>query len=229
MKNYKRIGVLGGMSPETTVEFYHSIIREHFNEHGDYAYPEVVIFSVNFKRIIDLQESGDMETYTNELMRGVESLESSGVDFIVIASNTPHMVFNQLEQRSKVPILSIVKNTADRAQDLSLSRVLLLGTKFTMQASFYKNDFLELGIEVSVPSEPEQLEVNRIIFEELVLGEIKKSSKDYLLGLINKYPAKGIILGCTELSLIIGKKDTNKVLLDTLQIHINATLRYAQN
>ena len=124
-----------------------------------------------------------METYTNELMRGVESLESSGVDFIVIASNTPHVVFNQLEQRSKVPILSIVKNTAERAQDLSLSRVLLLGTKFTMQASFYKNDFLELGIEVSVPSEPEQLEVNRIIFEELVLG----------------------------------------------QIHINATLRYAQN
>jgi len=229
MTSYKRIGVLGGMSPETTAEFYHSIVKEHFKEHGDYAYPEVVIFSVNFKRIIDLQVSGDIETYTNELMKGVESLESSGVDFIVIASNTPHMVFNQLEQRSKVPILSIVKNTADKAQDLSLSRVLLLGTKFTMQASFYKNDFLELGIEVSVPSEPEQLEVNRIIFEELVLGEIKKSSKEYLLSLINKYPAKGVILGCTELSLIIGKKDTDKVLLDTLQIHVNATLRYAQN
>ena len=89
MKNYKRIGVLGGMSPETTVEFYHSIIREHFNDHGDYAYPEVVIFSVNFKRIIDLQESGDMETYTNELMRGVESLESSGVDLSLIHISEP--------------------------------------------------------------------------------------------------------------------------------------------
>lgn len=227
MKNYMKIGILGGMSPESTTEFYNFLIKKYFEKNKDYSYPEIIIFSVNFEKIIQLQESGDKNTYIEELMQGILSLENAGAEFAVIASNTPHMIFSELQERSNIPLLSIVYNTAHKAKKLKLKKLLLLGTKFTMQSTFYKDDFLKLDIEIVVPSDSEQKEINRIIFDELVQGIVKRESKESFMQIINNYSVEGVILGCTELPLIVKPEDTTKILLNTLDIHVESTLSYA--
>ena len=227
MPRYKRIGILGGMSPVSTIKFYDMLIKKYFERNKNHAYPEIVIFSVNFDRIIKLQESNDMKAYINELMIGIDSLQKAGADFVVIPSNTPHTVFDELQKRSNIPLLNIVKITANKAKNLGMKKLLLLGTKFTMQSTFYKDDFEKLEIEVVVPSIDEQSKINKIIYDELVNGIIKEESKKKILDIVKNYNVDGIILGCTELSLILTPRDIKIPLLDTLQILAEATLDYA--
>ena len=137
------------------------------------------------------------------------------------------MVFNELQKKSKIPLLSIVKNTANKAKSLGMKKLLLLGTRFTMQSTFYKDDFQELNIDIIVPKIDEQTKINKIIYNELVNGVVKKESKKQFMDIIKNYDVDGIILGCTELPLILTPKDTKIPLLDTLQIHVEATLNYS--
>lgn len=228
MTSYKIIGVLGGMSPESTREFYDLLIKKHYEQNKDYAYPEVIIYSLNFEKIIQLKKSDNSELYIEELMKGIFSLAKAGSEFIIIASNTPHVVFDELQKRSKIPLLSIVQNTVNKAKDIGLKKLLLLGTKFTMQSTFYKVEFQKTGIEIIVPSDDKQEIINKIIFDELVQGIVKQDSKKIILKVINSYEVNGVILGCTELPMIISSKDTSKVLLNTLVIHAESTLSYAK-
>ncbi len=227
MTSYRKIGIFGGMSPESTREFYDLLIKKHYEQNKDYAYPEVIIYSLNFDKIIQLKKSDNKLLYIEELMRGISSLEKAGSEFIIIASNTPHMVFDELQKRSKIPLLSIVQNTVNRAKDIGLKKLLFLGTKFTMQSTFYKVEFQKSGIKIIVPSFDEQEIINKIIFDELVQGIVKQDSKKIFLKIINSYEVNGIILGCTELPMIISSEDTSKVLLNTLAIHVESTLSYA--
>ena len=223
----KRIGILGGISAESTLRYYDRIIKGYFERRRDYYYPEVVIFSLNFQRFTDFEDSRDREGYLAEIMCGVRALERGGVDFIIMAANSPHAVFDEVEGRAKVPLLSIVKVTAEQARRMGLRKLLLLGIKFTMQSTFYQEGCREYGIEIAVPAGEDQDRINRIIFEELARGIVKDGSREALLGIIKAYPADGVILGCTELPLILRQEDSPTPLLDTLELHARAALDFA--
>jgi len=232
----KRIGILGGISAESTVAYYHRIIHGYFERRQDTHYPEIVIFSLDFQRFTDLEDSGDRAGYIAEIASGIEVLERARVDFVIMAANSPHAVFQEVEARARVPMLSIVQVTAEAARARGLRRLLLLGIKFTMQSSFYQDACRERGIEVLVPSDAEQDEINRVIFDELARGIFRDASRARLLAIIDRYSvscpstdsaADGVILGCTELPLLLRQEDAPVPLLDTLELHAEAALDYA--
>lgn len=219
----KRIGILGGISHESTIRYYELILRTYYERTKNYYYPEIVIFSLNFQKFTDL-EIKNREEYTNYITEGITALENAGAEFIIMAANSPHAVFSEVEKRSTVPLLSIVAVTAEEAYQHTMNTLLLLGIKFTMQSSFYQDVCKTYGINVIVPTLSEQDEINKIIFDELVIGVIKKESKERLLQIINAHEVDGVILGCTELPLILNQADTEKPLLDTVELHAKAAL-----
>lgn len=222
-----KIGILGGISHESTIKYYDMILEKYYEKFRNYYYPEIVIYSLDFQKLIDLEHRYEREKYIEYLMTGINSLEKAEVTFIIIAANSPHVVFEDLKRITKVPILSIVKATAERAKQEKLKKLLLLGIKFTMQSNFYQQYCKKLGIEVITPSDDEQNKIETIIFDELVVGFFKKESKDELLRIIKNYnDLDGVILGCTELPLILTQKDTEIKLLDTLELHVDATLDF---
>ena len=223
----KRIGILGGISSASTIEYYDRIIKGYFARRRDYYYPEIVIFSLNFQRFTDCENSGDRDAYVTEIMAGIRSLERAGAEFIIMAANSPHAVFDEIEKSAKVPVLSIVRVTCEYAERNGLRRLLLLGIKFTMQSSFYQDVARGFGIEITLPSSREQDEVERIIFEELARGIIRDASRKRLVEIISEYPVDGAILGCTELPLILRQRDSPVILLDTLELHAAAALDFA--
>ena len=223
----KRIGILGGMSYESTIKYYDLLLHKYFDEYNDYNYPEILIYSLNFQKVIDYELGNDTRKYVDYLMSGINSLQNGGVDFIIMAANSPHAVYDALVQKVEVPILSIVEATAERALEMGLNKLLLIGIKFTMQSSFYQRIFKISNMEVITPEDVEQDLIDQIIFDELVIGKFKNESKQKLLEIIHNYKVDGIILGCTELPLILHKNDTNIKLLDTIEIHVDAALRYA--
>jgi len=223
----KRIGILGGISYESTVKYYELIHRKYYEKKRDYNYPEIVIFSLDFQKFTNFENENNKRMYIKYILEGINSLEKAGAEFVLMAANSPHAVFEELEILSNIPLLSIVKVTAEKAKQEGMKKLLLLGIKFTMQSSFYQDACKKLGIEVIVPTEDEQNDINRIIFDELVIGIFKNESKNKLLEIIGNYEVDGVILGCTELPLILKQKDTDVKLLDTLEIHAEAALNYS--
>ena len=220
----KRIGILGGISYESTIKYYDLLLEKYYEKFNDYHYPEVLIFSLDFQKLTDYELEGNKDEYIEYLMSGIEALENGGVTYIAMAANSPHAVYSDLEKLSRIPILSIVKATAEVALKEGMKKVLLLGIKFTMQNTFYQEHCKKRGIEVITPPNEEQDVINKIIFDELEIGFFKQESKEKLLQIINKYNVDGVILGCTELPLILNQTDTDIKLLDTLEIHVNAIL-----
>jgi len=223
----KRIGILGGISHESTIKYYELILKKYFEKFGNYYYPEIVIFSLDFQKFTDFEDNNETEEYIEYIMQGIRKLEASEVDFIVMAANSPHAVFEPVKEKAKVPMLSIAEITAVSAKQLNLRTLLLLGIKFTMQSTFYQNICYAKGIEVITPNESEQNCINEVIFEDLCIGNFNQNVKDKLLAIIDNYDVDGVILGCTELPLILHQEDSNKVFLNTLKLHSEATLEYA--
>jgi len=225
----KKIGILGGMSYESTIKYYDMILQKYYERYQDFHYPEILIYSLNFQKVIDYELGDDEGIYIDYLMTGINSLQKGGVDFIIMAANSPHAVYEDLIQLSKIPILSIIKATAEKAQQENLKKLLLLGIKFTMQSSFYQEFFAKSDMEVITPSDTEQDIINDIIFDELVIGKLTKESKNMLLKIVNAYEVDAVILGCTELPLILQQNDTDVILLDTVELHVEAALKYCLN
>lgn len=223
----KRIGILGGMSHESTITYYNFIHRKYYEKFQDFNYPEIVIFSLNFKKLIDLEHKGDTEGTVRYLVEGIGQLVKAGVDFAIMAANSPHAFFHEIEKQSGVPLISIAEQTIKKAKEDRLKRLLLTGIKFTMQSAFYKEVGQKYGIEIVTPNGKEQERINGIIFDELCLGVFKESSKRRILDIIESYPVNGVILGCTELPLLIEQDDTEMPLLNTSEIHALAALEYA--
>jgi aspartate racemase len=223
----KIIGILGGISHESTIAYYDRILKKYHALKQDYYYPRIVIHSLDFQTFTDLENQGDRPGYIREIMSGIRSLEAAGVDFILMAANSPHSVFADIAAQAAVPLLSIVQETVRYAQALHLTRLLLLGIKYTMQADFYQRACRSAGIEVLTPSEAEQDQINGIIFNELVLGNFRPASKATLLEIIGRYAVDGVILGCTELPLIIEQADLAIPAIDTLDLHAEAAIKYA--
>ncbi len=220
----KRIGLIGGTSPESTLYYYGLFVEESHRRFEKNFYPEIVIFSVNFKKF---RSFPTWEEKKNYLLEGVRALECSGADIIALTANTPHMVFDDLQSETNRKMISIIDALAEESKRRGFKKLLLLGTKITMTSEFYIERLERHGLEVVIPNESEINEVDRIIFEELALGNLK--SKEYLVHLVNKYASEvdAAVLGCTELPLALKEGDTKIPLLDTVKIHVNAILQAA--
>lgn len=222
--NVKRIGLIGGTSPESTLYYYRTFIeisRERFERN---FYPELVIFSLNFKKFRELPTWEEKRRY---IMEGIRALECSGAEVIGLSANTPHIIFPQLQRESRAKMVSIIDAVAEEAKRRKFSNLLLLGTKITMTSDFYRKGLENHGLDVTVPSEDEIEEINRIIFEELAFGNL--ASRDYLLSLLERYgnEVDAAILGCTELPIAIREGDVALPLIDSAKAHIKALIEYA--
>jgi aspartate racemase len=223
----KRIGILGGISHESTAAYYTRLHHKYYEKYGNHYYPEVVIYSLDFQKFTDMEDQNQTADYIDYILSGIVGLHKAGADYALMSANSPHAVFPEVSARSPVPMLSIVDSTIRRAETLGLKKLLLLGIRFTMRKNFYAGAGLDRGIEVITPTEADQALVNEVIFNELVIGEIKESSRARLLELISGYEVSGVILGCTELPLLMRGGDCQLPLLDTMDLHVEAALDFA--
>jgi aspartate racemase len=227
---HKKIGIVGGLTPESTMLYYQHIIRTYEDRFHDYAFPEIVINSVSFQKYVDWLNTDQWDKISDGIIEAIQSLHQAGADFAIIATNTPHKIFDRAEQASPVPLLHILEPTVKAIHQADLKCVAILGTKFTMQDGFYQDYLKSCGIQSVTPPLDKQEEINRIIFDELGKALITDTSKSFLNqvcdGLI-KQGAQGIILGCTELPLILDPKDFDAPLFNTATLHAEAALEMA--
>lgn len=216
------IGLIGGMSWESTTTYY-EIINETVKEVlGGLHSAKCILYSVDFHEIEVCQAKGDWQRSAEILSDAAKALERAGADFIVICTNTMHKVVPEIQSVTQLPILHIAEMTAQALKKQKITKVGLLGTKYTMQQDFYKQVIKEHDIEVVVPDEEDMVEINRIIYEELCKGIIKEASQKTYLEVMEKLKAQGaegIILGCTEIGLLVKQVDTSIPLFDTTIIH----------
>lgn len=220
----KRIGILGGISYESTKQYYELIHKKYYDRKHDYYFPEVVVFSLNFQRFTDY-ENNDTGKYVEYILEGIRGLEAANVDCIIMAANSPHSVYTRLITHASVPIYSISDATMKKAKKLDLKRLLLLGIKHTMDSKFYLESGENNDITVITPKEDEKRIIDDIIFSELCIGKINEHSKEKLLDIVRNYNIDGVILGCTELPEIIKRHDLDIEVLNTLDIHVEDVLR----
>lgn len=218
----KTIGLLGGMSWESTVTYYQIVNRAVKRELGGLHSAKTLLYSVDFAEIEACQAAGNWDESADILGAAAQNLEKAGADFIVICTNTMHKVAPEIQSRLHIPIVHIAQATAEALQKERITKAALLGTKYTMTQAFYKDKLLNAGIEVLTP-EPREIEmVNDIIYGELCQGVVSQASREKYLGVIEKLAgqgAQGVILGCTEIGLLIRQEDTRLPVFDTTQIH----------
>lgn len=228
----KKIGILGGLSPESTITYYKYITREYYRRYGDYSYPEIIIYSVNFQEFVDWQNQEKWDIAIDKMAQAMGALHKAGANFGLIATNTMHIVFDEVRDKSPIPLISIVDATVEAIKSQNFHIVGLLGTVFTMKESFYKDKLMQENIRSLVPKKDDQKFINQVIYQELARGQIKSTSKIRFLEIIErlgKQGAQGIILGCTEIPLLINQADCAIKLFDTATIHAEKALNYALN
>ncbi len=227
---HKRIGILGGMSPESTVAYYEYITRTYTERFGDYGYPEILIYSVSFQQYVDWPNQDRWDLVAEGLTEAAQRLVDAGADLILIATNTMHLVFDEVQAGVEVPMLSLLDATAEAILARGLRTVGLLGTRFTMEKGFYQEALARQGISTLVPGAGDREYVHRVIYDELVAGQIRDESRTGYLEIIRKLAergAEGVVLGCTEIPLLVDEDSAGIPLFDTTQIHAEAALNYA--
>lgn len=227
----KTIGLIGGMSWESSVEYYriiNQLAREHY---GGLHSAKCIMYSYDFDQIAGAQRRDDWEGLADRLVDTAEKLKSSGADFIVICTNTMHKLADEVQSRAGIPVLHIADATGQKVQEKGLNKVALLGTRYTMEADFYRERLTErYGLEVVIPCKADREFVHHVIFEELCQGIMDPSSKEkfkvIIDGLISS-GVEGVILGCTEIPLLIKQEDVDVPVFDTTQIHAEAAIEMA--
>ena len=226
----KTIGLIGGMSWESTVTYY-KIINETVKEKlGGLHSAKCILYSVDFQEIEECQANGNWKKSGEILGEAANNLEKAGAGFIVICTNTMHKVINQIKEKISIPILHIAEMTAEKILEKGLKNIALLGTKYTMEQDFYKSKLIEKGINVIIPDKNDIEIINKVIYDELCLGTINSNSKKKFLEIVDKLRSKGaegIILGCTEIGLLIKNEDTDVPLFDTAVIHAEEAAIYS--
>jgi aspartate racemase len=224
MSTMKCLGIIGGIGPESTIEYYRAIIAAFRQGKPDADYPSIIINSISVKKLLELVGANQLEALASWLTDEVERMVRAGADFALFASNTPHIVFDEVERRSPIPLISIVQATCKAAQALGLKKAGLFGTRFTMQAGFYSKVFDEAGITVTVPCPEEQAFIHEKYTSELLNNIIRAATRERLLAIVQQMKQRdgiqALILGGTELPLILKDDGAAGVpLLDTTQIH----------
>jgi aspartate racemase len=226
----KTIGIIGGLGPESTVDYYKEIIAAFNSKHVEMAYPEMIICSANLNEFMKFVETKNWHRMSEWLLDKISSIHRAGAEFAVIASNTPHIVFDEIKSKSPIPLLSIVEETCNKAQEMDLKNIGLMGTKLTMEADFYKKPFISKGISVVVPFEAEQQFIHHKLFSEIELGIFKESTREDLLAIakrmVDEEEIDALILGCTELPLILTESSYGIPFLNTTAIHCESIIKY---
>ncbi len=226
----KTIGLLGGMSWEST-ELYYRLINEGVKAKlGGLHSAKIALFSVDFQEIEQLQHNGDWKGAARILAEAAKRIEAAGADFLLICTNTMHKVADEVQAAINIPLLHLADATATRISDAGISTVGLLGTNFTMEQDFYKGRLAQRGITVITPDKTDRATVHKIIYEELCLGSIQQSSREKYLAIIDKLAnngAEAVIEGCTEITLLVQQQHTGVPLFDTTAIHAEEAVKLA--
>ncbi|TCP96586.1 aspartate racemase [Cricetibacter osteomyelitidis] len=225
----KTLGIIGGMSPESTVTYYNEINRLVNQKMGKNTSAPIVMVSVEFEEIVQYQKTGQWERAGEILADSAKKLVQIGADGIVLATNTMHKVAPQIIEAINIPFLHILDATADAIKAQGLTKVALLGTRFTMQDNFYREGLAQRGIIAIVPNDKVQTEIHRIIFEELCIGQFIETSKQFYLQTITELAqlgAEGVILGCTEIGLLVQQEDFTLPFFDTAQLHSQMAAKF---
>ena len=225
----KTLGIIGGLGPESTVDYYQKIIALYRERTGEGRYPEFIINSINLRKGLDFMDADDLPGMADYLLEGIGKLARAGADFGLISANTPHIVFDQLEPRSPIPLISIVEATCASAKARNLKRLGLFGTRYTMRGAFYAKVFSREGIELLIPEPNDQDYIHEKYLNELIPGKFLPETRADLLAIVDRLKAKsdidGVILAGTELPLILRDADHNGVpFLDTTKIHVEAAV-----
>ncbi len=223
----KTVGIVGGIAPESTVDYYRSIIAAYRERRPDGSQPSIVIDSIDLQRMLQLVAT-DLSALATYLAAEVDRLARAGADFALLAANTPHIVFDELERRSPIPLVSIVEATCSAARGLGLSRLALLGTRFTMEGRFYPDVFSRAGIALVPPAPDDRTLVHERYMGELVKGVFSAGTRAALLEVVARMRGRdrvdGVVLAGTELPLLLRDADAGVPLLDTTRIHVDAVV-----
>jgi aspartate racemase len=226
----KTIGILGGLGPESTIEYYRGIIQALHSKTPESDYPKIIIYSANMTELWKIIETKQFDTLIVWLVDKIESLYNAGADFAAIASNTPHIVFDEVRSKSPVPMPSIVEETCKKAKSMGLKKCGLFGTGFTMRSSFYQDYFNQQGISIIVPDEGDRNFLDEKIFSELEFGVVKDETRKQFLQIVRKMidtrSIDSLILACTELPLILSDSEYGIPFLSTTSIHIESIVKF---
>jgi aspartate racemase len=221
----KKIGLVGGLGPESTLDYYRLIIRA-FQERKSTDYPEILVYSANLTEGLKLMEARQPEPLVDWLLHKIEALHRAGAQLAAICSNSPHVVFDEAQRRSPLPLVSIVEAACERVAALGVRRPGLMGTAFTMQADFYPETFRNRGMQMVVPPAEDQALIHRKLFSEIELGIFKDETRDQLLGVVERMIRRdgidAVVLGCTELPLILTKDEYGIPFINTTAAHVDA-------
>jgi aspartate racemase len=227
----KTIGLLGGMSWESTLGYYRAINEGIRDALGGLHSAEIVMYSVDFDPVEKLQHAGDWNATADILCGAARRIQAAGADFLLVCTNTMHKVAPEIESAIQIPLLHIADATADVLVDEGVKTVGLLGTAFTMEQDFYKGRLVDrYGLQVLVPAEADRQIVHKVIYEELCMGRIEKNSKAEYIRIIDSLADQGaeaVILGCTEIGMLVKQADTRVRLLDTTAVHAQKAVAYA--
>ncbi|MBN1329414.1 MAG: amino acid racemase [Candidatus Heimdallarchaeota archaeon] len=224
----KKIGIIGGLSAQSTIEYYRIIVEEFNKIKGGVSSPELIIDSLDLQKISDYMIKNEWDLILEKLVESAIRLIFGGAEIIILATNTPHKVFDKLAPRVAVPMISIMDATAESIIEKQLKKVALIGTRFTMQSTFYKTVLAKYNIEMIVPSEDDQKIIDEIIWSELTHHILSVGSKIKYLQVIERLKhegAEGVILGCTEIPLLITQDDCDLPVFDTTYLHSMAVLK----
>lgn len=231
LKDMKVIGLLGGMSWESSVEYYRIINKEVQRRLGGTHSAKCIMYSVDFAEIEQLQMQGDWDKMTETMIAATHALESAGAEITVICTNTMHKMAAAVEMASSIPLLHIADATAAAIKQLGITKIALLGTKYTMEQDFYKGRLVaNHSLEVIIPDAIDREKIHQIIYEELVLGIVKDTSRQIYQAIIQKLAAngaEGIILGCTEIGMLIKQTDVAIPVFDTTELHALAAVDFS--
>ena len=225
----KALGIIGGIGPESTIDYYRSLVAAYRERRPDDSYPPLIINSVDLTKLRGLVEAGDLAGVADYLVAEIRRLEAAGAEFGLIAANTPHLVFDEVQRQTTLPLISIVQATCDAALELGMKKLGLLGTRFVMQGSFYPLVFSKAALTLVAPDEAAQHFIHEKYFSELVKGVFLPETHDGLAAIVKQMKEReqidGVILGGTELPLILKERSIDGVrLLDTTQIHVQAAI-----
>jgi len=227
----KTIGLIGGMSWESSLVYYRLINEAVKDRLGGLHSAKCVMYSVDFADIEPLQHGDRWDEAAERVVEAARHVEDGGADFIVLCTNTMHKTAGDIEGHVHIPLLHIADATAEGIKAKGLGKIGLLGTRFTMEDDFYKGRLIDKhGLEVVIPPEEERRDIHQIIYDELCLGQIKGASKDRyceIMGNLVRHGAQGIILGCTEIGLLVGAEDSSVQVFDTTRIHAEAAVEFA--
>ena len=228
----KIIGLIGGMSWESSLEYYRIINELVKNKMGGLHSGRIIIYSLDFEEIEKMQSAGNWDDLTQKMIECAQTLENAGAEMILICTNTMHIMAEDVKNSINIPLIHIADSAAEKIKRMNLKKVGLLGTKYTMEQDFYRGRLKEkYDLDVIIPESQEDREmINEVIFKELCVGEINESSKSKYLEVIEnliKRGAEGILLGCTEIPLLIKQSDVEMPLFDTMTIHADAAVRYS--